>query len=170
MTLPESGGRPTQRRSALWANKVQSVRVPERKPRARDEQSENHRGERLAGVHDSGAENHADVVEVVGRARHQFAGAIADVKFRLHHEEPIEQGDAHIEFDVARHADQNPARAEGKETFQQNADEESQAVDRNRVAAMRHVEGNPMGERSGDFVLCAGLKGTRGSSADDDAR
>ena len=34
-------------------------------------------------VHDPGAEHHADGVEVVGGARHQLAGAIADIEFGL---------------------------------------------------------------------------------------
>ena len=96
----------------------------------------------MAGVHDAGTDDHADVVEVVGGTGHQLAGAIADVEFRLHEEQVVEEVAANIEFDVARNADENPAGTEGKESFKQNANEKNDAVDADGVAAIRCVERN----------------------------
>ncbi len=112
-----------------------------------DQKREDHRRQRLAGVHDSGAEHHADVVEIVGGARHQLAGAIADVKLRLHHEEAIEEVATNVELDVARNADQNPPRCKRKSAFEQNADEKNQTIDAERVTAVRGVKGNRAAQR-----------------------
>ena len=81
-----------------------------------DENGEDHAVMRLPAVHDAGAENHAHVVEVVGGARHQLAGAVADVKLRLHQQQAIEEIAANVELDVARDADQHPARHKRKST------------------------------------------------------
>ena len=91
-----------------------------------DQQGEDHGGQRLAGVHDAGAENHADVVEIVCGARHQFAGAVADVKLRLHQQQAIEEVAANVEFDVARDADKDPSRRERKSAFEQNTYQKDQ--------------------------------------------
>ena len=66
---------------------------------------QHHRDDRLRGVHDSRAQNHAHRVQVIGGARHELAGAIAHIKFGLHKQEPIEQVVAKIEFDIAGEAD-----------------------------------------------------------------
>src|SRR5712675_428359 len=70
-----------------------------RKPR-HDHDGHDHRDQRLAGVHNTGAENHAHVVEVIGGARHQFASTIANVEFGFHKQQAIKQSSAQIEFDV----------------------------------------------------------------------
>src|SRR5713226_3420112 len=119
----------------------------ERRRKARhDDDRKDHGHERLAGVHDAGAEDHADVVKVVGGAGHQFAGAIADVELRLHEEKAIEQACAEIEFDVAGDADEHPARGEGQGAFEQDADNKDEAVDAQSVAAVRGIEGNVAAE------------------------
>src|SRR6266850_1099177 len=69
-----------------------------RKPR-HDHDGHDHGDQRLAGVHNAGAENHAHVVEVIGGTRHQFASAIANVEFGFHEQQAIEQASAQIEFD-----------------------------------------------------------------------
>ncbi len=63
----------------------------QRRRQAEHQHDGQHHGHNGRGaVHDSGTENHAHGIEVVGGARHQFAGAIAHVELRLHDQQAIE--------------------------------------------------------------------------------
>src|SRR2546423_5872893 len=94
-----------------------------------DHDGDDHGDEGLAGVHDSGAEDHADIVEVVGGAGHELAGAIPDIKLRFHEKQLIEEGTAEVEFDVAGNTDENPACTEGEKPPQQNEQKQKETVD-----------------------------------------
>src|SRR6266404_1267731 len=139
-----------------------------RRQAGHDDDGENHGHERLAGVHDAGAKNHADIVEVVGGARHQFTSAIANVEFGLHEQQPIEQASTQIEFDIARDADENPARGEGHRTFEQDADNQDEAVDAERVTAVRGVEENAAAEPVASKRFCVRVALERSRAAGED--
>src|SRR5258708_37658343 len=109
---------------------------------AHDDDSKNHGYERLAGIHNAGAEDHADIVEVVSGAGHELARPIADVEFGLHEDKAIKETAANIELDVARNADEHPAGGERHQALEQDADDQDQAVDAERVAAVWSVERN----------------------------
>ena len=71
----------------------------------------------VGGVHDARADQHAHRVEVVGGAGHDVAGAGALVEAVG---EPLEMGEqvvAQVEFDLARDANQDPAREELEDGF-----------------------------------------------------
>jgi hypothetical protein len=96
----------------------------------------------LARVHDAGAENHANVIEIVGGTGHQLAGAVANVELRLHQQEAVEEVAANVELDVARDADENPPRREREGALEQDANQKHETIDAERVAAVRRVERN----------------------------
>src|SRR5208337_1937067 len=60
-------------------------------------------------VHKPGTEQHAHRVQVVGHARHDVAGAVAFVEARVLRFQLLEQVVAHVELDLTRNPDQNPA-------------------------------------------------------------
>ncbi len=66
-------------------------------------------------------EDHADGVEVVGGAGHQFAGTITHVEFGLEDQQTFEEIVANVEFDVAGDADERPARGEGEKALDRDA-------------------------------------------------
>ena len=116
------------------------------------EHGQHHSEQSCGAVHDSGPEHHADLIEVVGGARHQLAGAVAHVELGLHGEQAIEQVVAQVVLDIAREADQDPARPEGEDALQRNDRQGCQAVDRQRVHARRMIgryQCAPMQARSG---------------------
>ena len=81
---------------------------PDAKPRRkRDHQhdGQNHHHDCGGAVHDAGAEDHADVVQIIRAARHDFAGAVTNVKFRFLAQQGGEQVISQIEFDVAGNSD-----------------------------------------------------------------
>src|SRR5256885_6532268 len=94
-----------------------------------DRDGDDHGDERLAGVHDAWAEDHADIIEIVSGARHELAGAIANVKFGFHEEQMIEERAAEVEFDVAGDADENPAGTEGKKAAEQHEQKQEKTID-----------------------------------------
>ena len=98
-------------------NGKQNPKAERGRKRDHQDDGQNHRDDGGGAVHDAGAENHADVVQIVGAARHDFAGAVADVKFRLLAQQGSEQIVAQIEFDVAGNSDQNPAIPVRKNSF-----------------------------------------------------
>src|ERR1700732_1385177 len=65
----------------------------------------------------------------VGGRRHELARAIADVELRLHQKKAIEKAAAEVEFDIARNADEHPARGERHQAFQQHANNQDETVD-----------------------------------------
>src|ERR1700730_14000617 len=125
-----------------------------RRQAGHDDDGENHGDQRLAGVHDAGAEDHAHVVEIVGGTRHELARAIADVELRLHQKKAIEKAAAEVEFDIARNADEHPARGERHQAFQQHANNQDETVDAQSAAAMRCVKGNVAAEP----ITCKGFR------------
>ncbi len=64
----------------------------------------------IGGVHDARADQHAHRVQIVGGARHDVAGAGALIEAVGEPLQMREQIVAQIEFDLARDADQDPAR------------------------------------------------------------
>ena len=153
------GGKHRERRLNLFVERVDHfAEVPDgdgddghgeknpKRERAREpehqDDGEDHANDGLAAVHDARAEDHAHGVQIVGGARHQFAGAVADVEFRLHKEKAIQQIAADIEFDVARNADENPTSHERKHGSHRNESDKQQAIDAECVAAVGRVEGN----------------------------
>ena len=63
--------------------------------------------DRVRRVHDRWSDHHPDRVQIVGRTRHQIAGATGLVVPDRHQLQPCEERVADIEFDVTRRADQN---------------------------------------------------------------
>ena len=78
-----------------------------------DRQHQEHGGgahrERVDQIHEAGTEHHAHRGQIVGRARHQLAGAMGLEVLRGQLQETPEEIVAQIELDVARHADHEVA-------------------------------------------------------------
>ncbi len=92
-----------------------------RRERNHHQNCQNHGDDRGGAVHDAGTEDHADGVEVVGGAGHQFAGTITHVEFGLEDQEALQEIVANVEFDVAGDADERPARGEGEKALDRDA-------------------------------------------------
>jgi hypothetical protein len=104
---------------------------PQREPRVdRDHDREGHRKrqQRVRRIHDRRADHHPHRVEIVGRARHQVAGA---VRLEIRQRQLLqvrEEVVAHVVLDVAGGADQNPAREELEDAAEQTDREQQRAV------------------------------------------
>ena len=79
-------------------------------------------------VHDGGAEQHPDGVQVVGGAGHDVAGAVALVVGVREAFEVREQVVAQIELDIARDADDYPARQKLEDSLGQRDGDDEQGV------------------------------------------
>ena len=106
-----------------------------------------HEGQRARGVddgvrrvHDRGAEQHADRVQVIGGARHDVAGAMALVVGVGKAFETREQIVAQIELDVARDADDDPASEELEDSFGDRDGEQHSGIEQKFVAGYAGVE------------------------------
>ena len=100
----------------------------------------NHGDDGGAAVHDSRAQNHAHIVQVVGAAAHQLASAVAHVEGRLQLEQAVEQVATQVEFNIARNADQNVAGEKREDSLQCNDTQQHQHVKKQRLAAQRSVK------------------------------
>ena len=85
--------------------------------RHREHERERHDAheERVRGLHDPGAEQHADGREVVHGAAHEVADAVLPVPRRGQAQQVVEEVLAHLVLDVARGADQDAAREEERD-------------------------------------------------------
>ena len=116
---------------------------PQRQRRRQpDHEEKRHHGRRnrRRRVHDSGTEHHPHRVQIIRRPGHQIARAITHVEFRIELHEPVEQIVSQIEFNLARHADQNPPRPEGKNSLHHHRDNDRQAIEAQRVPVQRRIE------------------------------
>ena len=95
-----------------------------------EHEAESARGEDqcVGRVHDGGAEQHTDCVQVVGGAGHDVTGAVALVVGVGETLEVREQVVAQIELDVARDADDHPARQKLEDALEQRDREDEQGV------------------------------------------
>ena len=94
----------------------------------------------VRAVHDAGAEEHADGVEVVGHARHDVAGAallvvLGGLLFELQEEIVAE-----VEFDVAGDADEDPAREEQEDALGDGDGDKQPGVEEDLLAGDAMVE------------------------------
>ena len=90
-------------------------------------------------IHDRRADHHADGVQVVGRARHQVAGAARLVVAERHLLQPREEVVPDVVLDVARRADDDPAHQEAEDGAHARDAEEQRGVDRELLP--RHAAG-----------------------------
>src|SRR5262249_46341567 len=74
--------------------------------------------DRVGRVHDRGAKEHANGVEVVGGARHDVSGAVALIVRGRKALKVREEIIAQVEFNVARDADHDPASEELEDSFE----------------------------------------------------
>ena len=85
--------------------------------------------QRVGGIHDGGAEQHAHRIQVVGGARHDVAGAGALIVGIGEALEVLEQVVAQIEFDVARDTNHDPARQELEDSLTERDGNHQQGVE-----------------------------------------
>ena len=88
---------------------------------------------RVGRVHDRRAEQHPDGIQIVGRARHNVAGAIALVVRITQAFKAREQIVPQVEFNVARDTDHNPAREELEDSFGDGDGEQQSGVNQKLV-------------------------------------
>ena len=91
-------------------------------------------------IHDGGAEQHADGVEVVGGAGHDVAGAVALV---VGVGETLKVGEevvAEVEFDVSADADDYVAGEELEDAFEEGDADDEQAIGEELLAGDAGVE------------------------------
>ena len=94
----------------------------------------------VGGVHDCRAQQHADGVKVVGGAGHDVAGAGALIEAVGKPLQMREQIVAQVEFDLARDADQDPARQELEDGFDAGDGQQHEGVGQEFVTGYALVE------------------------------
>ena len=96
--------------------------------------------QRVGGIHDRWTEQHANGVQVVGRPRHNVAGAMALVVGVAQVFQAGEKIVAEIELDVARNANHHPAREELEDSFSDGDGEKHSRVDEQLVLGNAGVQ------------------------------
>ena len=115
----------------------------ERQPGAdRDHECQRASGvdDRVGRIHDRGAKQHADRVQIVGGARHDVARAMALVVGIRQAFEAREKIVAQVELDVARDADDDPAGQELEDSLGDGDTEQDGSVEQKLVAGDASVQ------------------------------
>ena len=95
---------------------------------------------RFETVHDARAQQHADLIQIVGGARHNVAGALAREVVRRKADDVTEEVVPEVEFDVARNADQDDPHPELEDAFSGGYGEEQQGETRHGARGRTRFE------------------------------
>src|SRR5258708_5925671 len=93
-----------------------------------EDDSKNHDDNRICRVHDSRPEQHSNVAEIVGHARHQIAGPIFLIKRGRKYLEVMKQIITQLIFDVTGNTDDEPAHKEAENTLTNCESDDRQTV------------------------------------------